>query len=129
MLMICRRMLSLISENDAVSMLHGTLASRLASATRALASAEQANIAANRENRELAARVLALAEQVKAQSIDDIQDPQLRSKIERAEKKVKESRVRMKILKGILSAMIVGSGINWAADEELRDLVMDDEED
>jgi hypothetical protein len=35
----------------------------------------------------------------------------------------------MKTLKGILSAMIVGSGINWAADESLTDLVLDDEDD
>jgi hypothetical protein len=35
----------------------------------------------------------------------------------------------MKTLKGILSAMIVGSGINWAADGSLVDLVMDDEDD
>ncbi|KAJ4305002.1 hypothetical protein N0V90_000531 [Kalmusia sp. IMI 367209] len=123
-----KRMLPLISENDAVSMVHGLLASKLASATRALSTAEQGNIAANRENRQLSEGVLRLAEEVKVQSIEDIQDPQLRDKVESAEKNVKESRTRMRILKGILSAMIVGSGINWAADEELRDLVMDDED-
>jgi hypothetical protein len=32
-------------------------------------------------------------------------------------------------LKGILSAMIVGSGINWAADQALTKLVMDDDDD
>jgi hypothetical protein len=45
------------------------------------------------------------------------------------EKELKDSRRRMKTLKGILSAMIVGSGINWAADGSLVDLVMDDEDD
>jgi hypothetical protein len=35
----------------------------------------------------------------------------------------------MKTLKGVLSAMIVSSGINWAADESLTELVLDDEDD
>ncbi|KAF1978343.1 hypothetical protein BU23DRAFT_449638 [Bimuria novae-zelandiae CBS 107.79] len=124
-----KRMLPLITENDAVSMLHGLLASRLSSTTRALSTAEQATIAANKDNRELSGAVVDLAEKLKAQSINDIGDPSLHQQVERADKKVKQSRQRAKILKGILSAMIVGSGINWAADEELRELVMDDEED
>ena len=73
--------------------------------------------------------MLALAEAVKSQSADDIDDQRLREQIKTVEKELKDSRRRMKTLKGILSAMIVGSGINWAADEELRELVMDDEED
>ena len=73
--------------------------------------------------------MLALAEAVKSQSADDIDDQRLREQIKTVEKELKDSRRRMKTLKGILSAMIVGSGINWAADESLVDLVMDDEDD
>ena len=73
--------------------------------------------------------MLKLADKVKAQSVDDLGDPGLRQQVESAEKDVKDSRKRAKTLKGIISAMIVGSGINWAADEELRDLVLDDEDD
>lgn len=119
----------MITENDALSMLHGVLASQLASTTQALSSAEQGNIAALEENRKLSRTMLEWAEKAKAQSVDDLGDPLLRQQVEEAEKDVKDSRKRAKTLKGILSAMIVGSGINWAADEELRDLVMDDEED
>ena len=122
-------MLPLITENDALSMLHGILASRLASTTHAMSSVEQNNITALDENRELSRKMLKLAEKVKAQSVDDLGDPGLRQQVESAEKDVKDSRKRAKTLKGIISAMIVGSGINWAADEELRDLVLDDEDD
>jgi hypothetical protein len=121
-------MLPLIAENDTLSMVHGTLSARLASSTRALCTAEQANIAANQKSRDLSQTMLALAEELKSQSAKDIEDPNLRSEIDAVEKELKESRKRAKTLKGILSAMIVGSGINWAADEALCELVMDDED-
>jgi hypothetical protein len=123
-----RRIRPLITENDALSMVHGSLSARLALSTRALCAAEQANIAANQKNRELSQTMLALAEGMKSQSAKDIEDPHLRSQIDAVEKELKESRRRTKTLKGILSAMIVGSGINWAADEALCELVMDDED-
>lgn len=90
---------------------------------------EQANDAINQKNRELSKTLLALAEAVKSQSTEDIEDPKLREQIRSVEKELKESRRRMKTLKGIISAMIVGSGINWAAEENLTELVMDDEDD
>ncbi|KAF3042424.1 hypothetical protein E8E12_008726 [Didymella heteroderae] len=124
-----KRLLPLITENHTVAMVQGRLASKLASSTRALVIAEQANIVANQKNRELSKTMLALAEAMKAQSADDIEDPKLREQIRTVEKELKESRRRMKTLKGILSAMIVGSGINWAADESLTELVLDDEDD
>jgi small-conductance mechanosensitive channel len=89
---------------------------------------EQANIVANQKNRELSQTMLALAEEMKSQSAKDIEDPHLRSQIDAVERELKESRRRAKTLKGILSAMIVGSGINWAADETLCELVMEDED-
>lgn len=110
-------------------MLLGSLAAKLASTTRALSAAEQANVAANQKNRELSETLLALAEEMKTQSTEDIEEPRLREKVKAVEKDVKEARRRMRTLKGILSATIVGSGINWAADPVLRELVMDDEKD
>lgn len=124
-----RRLLPLITENDTIAMVHGYLASKLASSTRDLVTTEQANIVVNKKNRELSKTMLALAEAMKSQSAENIEDPKLRDQIKTVEKELKDSRRRMKTLKGILSAMIVGSGINWAADETLTELVMDDEED
>ena len=127
--MLCRRILPLVTENDAVSMIHGSLTSKLASTNKFLSVAEQNNIVANQKNRELAQTMLALAEEMKAQSVQDIEDPQLRQRVDAVDKELKDSRRRVKTLKGILSAMIVGSGINWAADEGLTELVMEDEDD
>jgi hypothetical protein len=124
-----RRILPLITENDTVSMVHASLASKLLSTQQAISTAVQANIIANRKNRDLSAVMLTLAEEMKAQSAKDIEDPRLRDQVDAVEKELKDSRRRMKTLKGILSAMIVGSGINWAADKTLTELVMDDEDD
>lgn len=124
-----RRLLPLITENETIAMLHGRLASQHASSARALNAVEQANIIANQRNRELSKTMLALAEAMKSQSAEDIEDPRLREQIRAVEKELKGSRRRSKTLKGILSAMIVGSGINWAADESLTNLVLDDEDD
>lgn len=110
-------------------MVHGSLAAKLASVTRALRAAEEGNIAANKENHELSQTLLSLAAELKTQSTEDIENPRLRDQLKAVDAEVKESRRRMRTLKGILSAMIVGSGINWAGDDVLRELVMDDEED
>jgi hypothetical protein len=125
----CRRILPLIAESDAVSMVHGSLTSKLVSTQRTINTAGQANIVASRKNRELAAEMLALAEDMKVQSAKDIEDPRLCDQVSAVEKELRESRRRAKTLKGVLSAMVVGSGINWAADEGLTELVMDDEDD
>ena len=110
-------------------MVHGNLASKLASITKAMSTAEQGNIVANDRNAQLAKEMLELAEEARAQSTDDIDNPRLRERVKEVEKNVRESRRRAKTLKGIVSGMIVGSGINWAENEELRELVMDDEDD
>ena len=109
-------------------MLYGSLASKLVSVRKAVGTTGQANVVASRKNRELSATMLALAEEMKAQTAKDIEDPQLRDQVSAVERELKISRRRMKTLKGVLSAMIVGSGINWAADENLTELVMDDED-
>lgn len=109
-------------------MVHGSLSEKLASTIRAIGKAEQGNIIANKENRELSHTLLALTEDLKVQTTEDIEDRQLRDQVKMVDKELKESRKRMRLVKGVLSAMIVGSGINWAEDEILRELVMDDED-
>lgn len=129
MLTLLRRLSPMITENDALSLIQGTQAAKLAANRRAFSEAEKENIIINQKNRELSKTMLALAEEMKAQSAKDIEDPQLRDQVNGVEKELKQSRRRVKTLRGILSAMIVGSGINWAADEALTELVLDDDED
>ncbi|KAF2016142.1 hypothetical protein BU24DRAFT_492293 [Aaosphaeria arxii CBS 175.79] len=124
-----KRLLPLIHERDIISMVHGMLNAKMAATTRALSTAEEENMAANQKNTETASVLLKLAEDLKRQSAEDIEDVQLRGKVDAVQKELKGSRSRLRTLKGIISGMIVGSGIDWADDEVLRELVMDDDED
>ena len=119
----------LIVESNVVSMLHGSLAAKLISNTHALSATERRNITANRKNSELSQTLLALADELKVQKLEDIENPELRDQVKAAEKEVKELRRKTKSLKGLVSGTIVGSGINWADDEVLCELVLDEEED
>ena len=110
-------------------MVHSSLASELSTLYKAFRETEMGNIAANSRNQELAQTLLQLTEKLRTQSIEGITEPELRGKIDQVERDVKKSRMRLRTLKGILSRMIVGSGIDWTEDEALRDLVLDDEED
>lgn len=69
-----------------------------------------------------------LAGKLKAQEIADTNDPELRRRIENVRNDTKESQGRWRIMKSVVAAIIAGSGIDWARDEDLRELVLDDED-
>lgn len=81
------------------------------------------------KNVELAAHMLSLADQAKAQKNGDIEDPRLRARLEELDAAMRASRQRWRILKGTASATIAGSGADWARDPKLLEIVMDDDDD
>ncbi|KAJ9649658.1 hypothetical protein H2199_000436 [Coniosporium tulheliwenetii] len=123
-----RRLLPLVHDRDVLAMLHNDITTRLSTASAELAKAERGNAIANERNRELAQTLLALAEETKSEKTEEVQDPKLRSKLESLDAQIKASRREWRTMKGIASAVIAGSGVDWARDDTLRDLVMDDEE-
>lgn len=46
---------------------------------------------------------------------------------ERLEADVKASKQRWRVMKGVAGGIIVGSGVDWVQDDELRDAVLDPE--
>jgi hypothetical protein len=90
---------------------------------------ESEHIVASRKNVELAATMIALAEEANTQKKEDIQDPAVREQVAELEEALNISRQRWRIMKGTASAIVSGSGIDWARDEALRELVMDVDED
>jgi hypothetical protein len=79
----------------------------------------------SRRNMELASKVLQLAEAAERTNSDSTDDPAVRKEISKLEAEVKASRQRWKIMKGTASAVVVGSGVDWVAKPELRDVVLD----
>lgn len=72
--------------------------------------------------------MLDLAGKLKAQNIDEIDDPELRTQLDDLRGDIKESKARWRIMKSVVAAIIAGSGVDWARDGDLRDLVLDEED-
>ncbi|KAI9890950.1 MAG: hypothetical protein M1814_003451 [Vezdaea aestivalis] len=124
-----RELLPRINRRDILSIAHTNICgfkSDLASASMA-ADAERMTVTAT--NRELSETLLSLTSELSPVKKEDIDDPNLRSQIDELEEKMRTNRSRWRIMKNVMSGIIVGSGIDWARNDQLRELVLDAEED
>ncbi|TKA64330.1 hypothetical protein B0A49_08288 [Cryomyces minteri] len=123
-----RKLLPLLHQRDILAMYHTTLTSTLSTVSSAVTAAERDNIAANKKNQQLTATLLELVEATKPQATEDVQDTRIRAQLQTLDSELRAARKRWRVMKGVVSGVIVGSGVDWASDEGLRELVMDDEE-
>lgn len=93
-----------------------------------LTSQEAENLVSMSHNQGLIAKLLGLTDLLKEQHVDSIQDVELRSNLKIAQDDTKETKHRWRIMKSLVAAVVAGSGVDWAHDDELRDLVLDDED-
>ncbi|KAL1991334.1 hypothetical protein VTN49DRAFT_5326 [Thermomyces lanuginosus] len=120
-----RALLPLIHRRDVLSMVHENLANAQASILAALSDAEVETMQATQTNQELVSQLLHLTSQQSSWR-DEVDDDSLRSQIEEVEKEGKKARAQRDRIKEVVSAVIVGSGVDWARDERLRQLVLDE---
>ncbi|KAI9803008.1 MAG: hypothetical protein M1825_002241 [Sarcosagium campestre] len=123
-----RTLRPMITRRDQLSIKLTNLSAVLSSTMEALTTTEAENMRLAAENAELGAKLLNLADAAKSHSRDDIADEEKRSKIDMAEEEMKLHRTRWRIMKSVVAATIVSSGIDWARDEELRSLVLNNED-
>jgi hypothetical protein len=90
---------------------------------------ESENIVIARKNTELATTMIALAKDANTQRKDNIEDPKAKQQLDELELAMKTSRQRWRIMKGTASATIAGSGIDWARDPKLLEIVLDNDGD
>ncbi|ORY66116.1 centromere protein H (CENP-H)-domain-containing protein [Pseudomassariella vexata] len=90
---------------------------------------ESQSLQISRENVQLASEVLKLAEETNRSKTAPIADPGHAEEIARLEAEVRASRKRWRIMKGTASAIVAGSGVDWARDDRLKSIVLDEEED
>lgn len=93
-----------------------------------LRDAEVENIQINQENQELVRQLLELTKEDDTWK-DRLQDADLASQLDELEADLKTRKRKWQVLKNIASAMVVGSGLNWADDEKLCALVLDESDD
>ncbi|KAF4124101.1 Centromere protein H (CENP-H) [Geosmithia morbida] len=119
-----------IQQRDEVAISLAKLASSLDEVRERATRAQSETHVVTRENTQLAAEVMDLVAQVNekksghqtlrheaVQQRDELQD------------NLKRSRERWRVMKGITSGVVAGSGVDWARDDKLRDLVLDPEDD
>ncbi|KAK0104623.1 hypothetical protein ONS95_004909 [Cadophora gregata] len=120
-------LLPLVEKRDQLSITLTKLATQERSVRDRLTEIEVENVGLARKNAELAARMLALADEANAQRKEDIEDVKLRSQFDELESEIKLSRQKWRIMKGTASATIAGSGVDWTRDPKLRDIVLDND--
>lgn len=82
----------------------------------------------SKNNGELAAEVLRLAKEADRNNTDAIaDDPVAKEQIVQLEGKLAASKQKWRVMKGTASGIVAGSGVNWASDPELREVVLDPE--
>lgn len=97
-----------------------------------LTDAESEALRAARRNRELAAEVLRLAKEADRGRTGGTAGPGggdavAEAQIAELEGRLAASRRKWRVMKGTASGIVAGSGVDWAADPVLRDVVLDPE--
>jgi hypothetical protein len=95
---------------------------------RELSNVEVQNLQLHQKNQELVRQLL------ESTKDDDswreaLDDDDLKAQLEQLEADRKKSKSRWEVMKSIASAIVVGSGVNWAEDDELTALVIDESDD
>lgn len=127
-----RDLLGYIQQRDEVSISLARLASATGDVRERATRAQSESHVASRENTQLAGNIMDLVARVKEKRSggheaargddEDEATTQLKDELRRA-------RQRWRVMKGITSGVVAGSGVDWARDETLRDLVLDPEDD
>ncbi|KAH8426941.1 centromere protein H [Aspergillus melleus] len=118
-------LLRLINRRDALSLAHENLNSAHNTTIKNLSSVEVENRKLHKKNQELVRELLELTKD-DASWKERLEDEELVSQLDQAKEDHKKSKAKWDTMKNIASAMVVGSGINWADDEALTALVLDE---
>lgn len=118
----------MIDRRDILSIAHTNMSTEQSSISKSTTLAEAENIRALRQNREAATTLLDLANQTKVQRSNALQESSSSRPLERLQADTKIAKTRWRIMKSVVAAIVVGSGVDWAANDELRDLVLDEED-
>ncbi|KAJ5293867.1 hypothetical protein N7508_008688 [Penicillium antarcticum] len=123
-----RALLRLVNRRDVLALAHENLASAHDLVLRQLSNLQVENLQINRENQELVRQLLELTKQDSSWR-EKLDDPELLSQLDELEVDLKGRKAHWETMKNIASAVVVGSGLDWADDDKLRALVLDESDD
>ncbi|KAH7269807.1 centromere protein H (CENP-H)-domain-containing protein [Fusarium redolens] len=122
-----RKLLPYIERRDDTSISVATQAAETNKVLSALTTVQSNTLRKSRENVTSAAELLELAEQARLKKRMPPNSKMMQEQ-EELEAEAKASKQRWRVMKGVASGIIVGSGIDWVHDDELQDVVLDPEE-
>lgn len=120
-----RVLLRLINRRDILSFVHENLAYSQDTARKTLSDLEVENVQINRKNQELVRQLLDLTSEDSTWR-EELEDRDLKEQLKELEGEQKKGKTKWGVLKNIASATVVGSGVNWAEDKTLSELVLDE---
>lgn len=124
-----RELLPFIERRDEASVSVARQASQTNEVWKALTTAQSDTLRKSRENVTLAAELFELADQAKLKKRVPPNNSKMIEEQERLEAEVNASKQKWRVMKGVAGGIIVGSGVDWVQDDELRDVVLDPETD
>ncbi|KAF5023339.1 hypothetical protein F66182_4647 [Fusarium sp. NRRL 66182] len=122
-----RELLPYVERRDDTSISVAKQAAEINKIWHKLTAAQSETLRKSRQNVALAAELLELAEEARQKKRIPRDNPKMMQEQERLEADVKASEQRWRVMKGVAGGIIVGSGIDWVRDDELRDVVLDPE--
>ncbi|KAG5663925.1 hypothetical protein KAF25_006510 [Fusarium avenaceum] len=122
-----RELLPYIERRDDASIAVAKQAAETNKKWKALTTTQSDTLRKSRQNVSSAAELFDLAEQAKLKKMVPPGDSKMVQEQEKLETGVKASKQRWRVMKGVAAGIIVGSGVDWVQDDELRDVVLDPE--
>ena len=117
----------LLNRRDILEVASTNIASSLRLTIQETSKTAAANLASMHKNRTLAARLMVLTDTINNRTQAVIEQTQSRTRIEEMKKEAETSKKQWTLMKRVISAVIAGSGVYWAQDSVLTDLILDAE--
>ncbi|EAU35141.1 conserved hypothetical protein [Aspergillus terreus NIH2624] len=121
-------LLGLVNRRDVLSLAHENLNAAQNSTLRKLSDVEVENLQLHRKNKDLVQELLSLTKNDESWR-EKLEDADLRAQLDQVRTDYKKSKAKWDTMKSVASAIVVGSGVNWAEDEDLLSLVLDESDD
>ncbi|KAL2860621.1 centromere protein H (CENP-H)-domain-containing protein [Aspergillus pseudodeflectus] len=123
-----RALLRLVNRRDVLSLAQENLGEVHNATLKKLSTLEVENVQLHQKNQELVRELLKLTEDDESWR-EELDDPELKQQLSELEAGYKKSKARWELMKSVTSAIVVGSGVDWADDENLTALVLDESND
>lgn len=118
----------LLNRRDILSIASTNLTRSLSSIQTTATNAAAANLTLATTNKDLASQLLALTAELRTRKQTACSNPQFSARIAEQRDEADIAMKRWRSMKSVVAAIVTGSGVDWARDEGLRELVLDDEE-